>query len=181
MSYSLNCPHCNRELTVPEPGRYNCTDCGQTFELTAPVATAPIPPPLPRPTAPPLVDPLNDPLFAEAGVFISRSQIITRGATFAVPQIAGVMNREIPAKRGWPVFFILLGICFAGGATNGGGTTSYVIAAMMIIPSIILLVERRTKYAIALQANGGEYKLEFTKREQATRAAWALSQAMAAR
>lgn len=182
MTLNITCPHCDRGSTVHESGLFTCPHCGQVLDVTPPAA----PPPLPavvnnyNPPSRPSSS-FDAPLFAESGVLITRSQVIMRGATFAVPQIAGVVNRQIPAKRGWPIFFILVGITFIGGASNGGGSASYIIAAMMIIPSILLLLARRTIYAIALQANGGEYNLEFKKPDEAQRAAWALSQAMTAR
>lgn len=176
MNYTITCPHCNSAATVPEPGLYSCPTCAQQIEVAQPLQQQTQPPPA---VVPP--HPFNDTLFNEDGVVITRSQVLVTGAIFSVPQIAGVIKRETRPPRSIPGFFFIFGLFILLSAFLAPTAPMFYGAAICIIPSAIVLWIWPSKFSLDLNTSGGAYKIKFSKRAIAERAAFALSTAMAAR
>lgn len=160
----VDCPSCQTRLSIPNPGRFSCSNCGQEIEVEPQQSY------VPKIIEEPVfsAEQKRD-LFHEEGTIVSRSQIITPGAVIAVPNISGITNDIIKAKRLWPIISLIIGMLFY---------REPLIAIVLVIPAAILLFVRRTKYAVVVHCGGTQFNLIFSKLDTAQRATYAISRTM---
>jgi hypothetical protein len=117
----------------------------QTATLPAPVIAAPD---------------VEHTFFKEGGVSVTNKRFIVPGQTYAMAAVTSVAFSEIPAKRGWPLFFAFIGLLLAL------GDSTRVVGILLLVAGIGVAVMMKSDYAVALRSAGGEIHATTSKDEQ---------------
>lgn len=144
------CVHCGAELQ--EEGKF-CHACGKSKAamVTSPTSTAPEA----------SVKPEAEKTFLQnATVTVTNTRFIVPGQTYAMAGVTSVRFERIEPKRGWPVFFIIVGflLLLIPEARPVG-----VVLLLIGVPWILLV---KATFAVALTSASGEARAITSKDSQ---------------
>jgi hypothetical protein len=144
------CVHCGAEQ---EQGKF-CQECGKPKETAARQTAVAVAPNDTVVLAPAKVSasPQRDVVFYDqcGMVKVTNTRFVVPGKTFAIANVTSVKFEEIPAKIGWPLSFLVIGVIMLFSDEIRG------FGVLLAICGGLWLWASKAEYAVALSTSAGE-------------------------
>jgi hypothetical protein len=140
------CPDCSAEVSDRAPA---CPKCG------SPIAAAAAAPTQSAQTSPPL--PAHERvLLSEGYVSVSTSRFVVGSQTYPMANVSSVKSFTAPAKTGFPILLLVVGII--AGFSAFANKEALVVAIPLIALGIFLLRAAKPTFYVALTTASGEVR-----------------------